>query len=112
MTEINSQSIADSQTPNRLIQNFCDTEKPCKHYQQVFKEDIGKGYKAIDIISNLAYLFTLILLLYVLWISIHAPLFLIQLVAFPLYFLTIYLTRLLVRAVLAWRDKLADEIIE
>ena len=112
MTEIISQQIADSQIPNRLIQHICDTEKPCKHYQQVYKEDIGKGYKAIDIITNIAYLFLIILFLFVLWTAIHAPLFLIQLVAFPLYFLSVYSIRLLVRAVLAWRDKIADEIVE
>ena len=112
MSETNSLQIADSQVANRLIQNICDTEKPCKHYQQVYKEDIGKGYKAIDIISNLAYLFTVILFLFIVWTAIHAPIFLFQLIAFPLYFLVIYLMRLLIRAVLAWRDKIADEIIE
>ena len=112
MPSVEGQQGLDTQIPNRSIQHFLDSEKPDKHFQHVYATDKGKGYKAVDIVTNISYIAIVILFFYQLWVTIHFPTTMFTLILFPVYVLIVYISRLIVRAIFAWRDKTSDEMVE
>jgi hypothetical protein len=83
-----------------------------KYYQQVYEDDRGIGYGAVDILANICYVSLFIYGGFIIWISDFNLMALIALLYIPISAMTIYITRLLLRSVFAWRDKIANDLFE
>jgi hypothetical protein len=83
-------------------------------FKRVYASDMGRGYLAIDVLAAVCYLSLLLYTGFILWFSFSfaSKMSLMGLIYIPVSAIAVYVVRLLVRSVFAWRDKTADELID
>jgi hypothetical protein len=84
------------------------------HFSVVQVQDRGRGYFAVDILSWFAYAGVVINGFVVCGMAVKSQSFLVLLglLHLPITVLGIYVARLLIRAVLVWRDAVAEDGID
>jgi hypothetical protein len=83
---------------------------PHPDYRHVYNVDYGKGFGAVDILANICYASLLIYGCFILWASSFNSAALIGLLYLPVQAVLVYVARLVIRAILAWRDKIAHDL--
>lgn len=79
-------------------------------FLKIYASDYGKGYGAVEILANVCYIALFIYGCFLFWASQHNPIALVGLLYIPIPALSIYVVRLILRAVFAWRDKIAHDL--
>ena len=83
-----------------------------KYYQQVYEADRGKGYVAVDFLSLLSFAGLIVYAFLLLGMSKSGLFALFALSYIPIPVMAIYVSRLVLRSILAWRDKVSHEILD
>ena len=84
---------------------------PKVNFRQVYNADYGRGYGAVEILANLCYIALFIYACFSVWASKYSSAALIGLLYVPIPALVVYIIRLILRAIFAWRDKLSNDIV-